>query len=787
MSGSELLLDDGEYIGPYRIVKILGRGGMGEVFLARDDRLKRCVAIKRIRNDSEMTPVLRQRLLREAQAVVNLDHPAIVRVHHLQEHAGDDCIVMEYVQGETLAEILRDGPLEQAFAVRVAKEVASGLAVAHEAGIIHRDLKAENVMITPSGAAKILDFGLAKPRVVGDDPSLTAEGFVVGTRRSMSPEQLRGAEVDERSDLFSLGVLLYEMLTGSSPFQGANAQAILCNMFRSGAPPRLVALLERLLAREPAARPQSAAEVVQELEAIATSLSPPAAPSSAETISDLPTDMIKRWEGEPSPAVSRPQPPAEKPRPLGNRRVLEIAVLLALVVLLGGTLLFRFPVHQKPVPVQSREPAGPKRPAIAAPRTTQAAPPPQAGTARLNASEEDLSKRDRATLDEIKQSLAKAETPPQPEKHLDQLNRIVERSPHSLEARILAIEMALASDQKNREKIYSNNAVTLLSQANLGPSDPGLLPSRFKVELATGRLESAKNTLSQFENLKPRDPRIPELRSRLAEAQGQIKKALAEQRKAVKRHRSWQNLLRLAKLEEQSGQVKEARGHLAQIRKSWPNNIYAPQRLAELELNQGNPEPAVGIYQNLIGRFPQQDNFTLPFYTNLGAAFVLLSRYDEAVKSFKEARTIKPDDIPTILNLADAELWQGGHTKEARELYRQVCKGLSDLDPSQVRPIDEMNKAQCLAHLDETQEAMGIAQKVVEQNPEDATMLQAAAMVYAIAHERKSLQYIDKAIKAGIQPSWFKVPSYDYFKEDPDFRRLVDGDAHNRSAEKVPQ
>jgi eukaryotic-like serine/threonine-protein kinase len=335
---------NGEHIGPHRIVRALGRGGMGEVFLARDDRLNRWVAIKRIRHDGD-TPNLRQRLLHEAHAVGGLRHPAIVLVYDLLEHEGDDCIVMEYVQGQTLAEALRGGPLDPALAVRLAAKIASGLAAAHEAGFLHRDLKAENVMVTPAKEVKILDFGLAKPiGLTADASSLTATGFVVGTRRSMSPEQARGCEVDERSDLYSLGILLYEMLTGSSPFQGAHSPATLTKLLRSSLPPRLVVLLERLLAQTPAARPQSAAEVTRELEAIAASLGPPGDFSSEETLSGLPTDAIRRWGGDTTPPLFPPVPaptPPERSRPPRRRRLLMIAVLSALVVLVAAAIGLR--------------------------------------------------------------------------------------------------------------------------------------------------------------------------------------------------------------------------------------------------------------------------------------------------------------------------------------------------------------------------------------------------------------------------------------------------------------
>jgi serine/threonine-protein kinase len=210
---------------------------MGEVFLAWDTRLRRRVAIKRVRSDRGIAAPSRQRLLREARAVAGLSHPAIVQVHDLIEDEAGDCIVLEYVKGETLAATLAGGALEPARAVRLTHEIAEGLAAAHAMGIVHRDLKPENVIVTPAGHAKILDFGLARlqTRTV-DDTQLTQDGMLLGTFHMMSPEQATCGELDERSDLFSLGIMMYEMLTGLSPFRGATPQETLRRVLSENPP-----------------------------------------------------------------------------------------------------------------------------------------------------------------------------------------------------------------------------------------------------------------------------------------------------------------------------------------------------------------------------------------------------------------------------------------------------------------------------------------------------------------------------------------------------------------------
>ncbi|HEX6864994.1 MAG TPA: serine/threonine-protein kinase, partial [Thermoanaerobaculia bacterium] len=213
-----------ERLGPYRLDRLLGRGGMGAVWRAWDERLERWVAVKQVRADVTLRHG-RERLWREARAVARLNHPSIVHVYDILEGPDGDWIVMELVLGKTVRRLLEE---EKAFpperAVRICREIAEGLAEAHAQGVLHRDLKTSNVIVAPSGRAKILDFGLAKAipredRPDNQDQTLSTPGLIMGTSYAMSPEQALGRALDERSDLFSLGSLLYEMLTGQAPFR----------------------------------------------------------------------------------------------------------------------------------------------------------------------------------------------------------------------------------------------------------------------------------------------------------------------------------------------------------------------------------------------------------------------------------------------------------------------------------------------------------------------------------------------------------------------------------------
>ncbi len=267
-----------ERIGPYRVTGRLGAGGMGEVYRARDERLGRWVAVKLIRPEVAGNDRARERFRREARAAAALNHPAIVQIHDLLEAPEGDALVLELVEGEPLENLLAAGPLEIALALRLGREIAEGLAEAHGQGIVHRDLKPANVMVTRSRHAKILDFGVAKSFYDSQaEANLSLDGAVVGTYRAMSPEQAKGQPVDHRSDLFSLGSLLYEMLTGHHPFQAQTPldwMTRICGFrppavatLRPEVPASVSDLVGRLLAKQPAERPASALEVADVLAA----------------------------------------------------------------------------------------------------------------------------------------------------------------------------------------------------------------------------------------------------------------------------------------------------------------------------------------------------------------------------------------------------------------------------------------------------------------------------------------------------------------------------------------
>jgi serine/threonine protein kinase/Tol biopolymer transport system component len=338
-----LALDPGTHLGPYEIQSALGVGGMGEVYMALDTRLDRAVAIKVLRAHLADDPHRRARFEREARLISQLNHPHICTLYDVGHDTGTEYLVVEYLQGQTLAERLRKGPLPLAQSLELAIQIAGALDAAHRQGIVHRDLKPANVMQTKSGA-KLLDFGIARMTMASPiaadraaGPTLTAEGTLLGTPHYMAPEQLEGRDADARSDVFAFGATLYEMLTGRRAFPGESPAKVAAAVLESEpppiattqglTPPALEHLVRTCLAKDPDERWQSASDVKRQLEWIAAS-----APSAAEP-------MIRE-----SPSGSRGR---------FRRNTAIVAILMALV--LGSLVAWALWKRQFPASVVGRE------------------------------------------------------------------------------------------------------------------------------------------------------------------------------------------------------------------------------------------------------------------------------------------------------------------------------------------------------------------------------------------------------------------------------------------------
>src|SRR5262247_187601 len=285
-------LGPGTRLGPYEIQSAIGAGGMGEVYKARDTRLDRTVAIKVLPSHVSDDPALRERFEREARTIAALNHPHICTLHDVGHQDGIDFLVLEHLEGQTLADRLAKGALPIDQALQLAIQIADALDKAHRVGIVHRDLKPSNIMLTKSGA-KLLDFGLAKvtPTAIaasglsmaptGVSP-VTMQGTILGTLQYMAPEQIEGQEADARTDIFAFGTVLYEMLTGRKAFEGKTQASLIASILEREppaltpiqplTPKALDRLVRKCLAKDPDDRWQSTSDLHDELRWIAEGL-----------------------------------------------------------------------------------------------------------------------------------------------------------------------------------------------------------------------------------------------------------------------------------------------------------------------------------------------------------------------------------------------------------------------------------------------------------------------------------------------------------------------------------
>jgi serine/threonine-protein kinase len=319
----------------YELVSHVARGGMAQVYLAKDLLLDRPVALKVLFPELSIDQAFVRRFRREAQAAANLTHPNIVSIYDWGEGARTYFIVMEYVDGRTLAQLIGEGPLEPARAASIAADVAGALAFAHRHGVIHRDVKPGNVLIDNSGQVKVTDFGIARAVGGGAQEGLTQTGAVMGTATYFSPEQAQGQPVDARSDIYSLGVVLYEMVTGRIPFAGDNPVAIAYKHVREdpvaptqvnqAVPPPLEAIVLQAMAKDPALRYQTAEELQSDLLRYVRGV---------PVLADPPPPTVMMPATRVEPAVA----PDELGEPRGRRPAVYIAVLVIMLAVLAGLL-----------------------------------------------------------------------------------------------------------------------------------------------------------------------------------------------------------------------------------------------------------------------------------------------------------------------------------------------------------------------------------------------------------------------------------------------------------------
>ena len=816
----------------YRLLRPLGRGGMGVVYLALDVELGREVAIKFLHHGRAVRPADEARFRREAQAAAALDHPNIGTVYEVGEHEGVRFLAMAFYKGTTLAQLLAGQPdrrLPVATAASIAGQLASALVAAHAAGIVHRDLKPENIMVLEDGRVKLLDFGLARRL---DAQALTEEGFAVGTAAYMAPEQLQGQRTGTAADLWALGVMLYEMLTGRKPFGGERAGMVhsilheepppLCEA-RPDAPSVLEGIVSHCLCKKPGDR-GPAAGVLSDLQAAGLW-------SSGSDAVHLPRRRTPRlwWVAgaavvlavaglaaflltrKPAPtvyvAVLKPEitgslSPEDQARVAAN---IQAALLRTIAALDGLAALDSNKVNAVKGPpaavaralaagevVTSRADCAGDLCNVSLQRLdgrdarvlgSEALPVPSSspklfadsvgaalrqiyGERRLRVARLGLDVQDedyRAFFDLKERTLREGAS----DGALTRLDALRKKAPAFLEVGSFEARVALRLYQDTGEPRYLERGLAVAKETlQTAPEsgDPAPLNALFHLNLAAGRLDDAEAVLTRLAEIDPAGSLLQ--RGLLAERRGRPAEALELMRAAVSLQPSWPNLLRLADAEYRQSHLDDARRHAEELLARSPGNVDGLRMLAQIELLR-NPERAVALLREVAKSDPGAASLT-----NLGVNLMLLRRYGEAEDSLRKALTLQPENLDPALNLADC-LMLLGRAAEARRLYARIAEVTSlpsvasDWHLSSVR-------AQALAHLGKTDQALEAIQQALRLSPDNGLVAYEAAVVYVVIGDRSSaLFHARRAAAQNVDPNWFAFPFFDPLRSDPGFERLA--------------
>lgn len=714
-----------EKIGPYRLIEPLGSGGMGTVWRAWDERLKRPVALKRILATAPEDAKLRERLRREAEAGARLNHPAIVHIYDILESEESDWIVMELVEGQTLHALLKEGPLDPQRVLRLGREIAEGLAEAHAQGFIHRDLKAPNVMTTHTGRAKILDFGVAK-QIQPDEQetTLSTPGFVVGTSYAMSPEQAMGLPLDARSDLFSLGSLLYEMVTGVAPFRAETTQATLarvCNFrqrpassIRPEISQEFSDLIDRLLEKEPVDRPASAAEVVAALGRIVAVQAPLAERPQIfrdEVDADNQETFLETPPAVPSvaaqPARSSEGAPSQESALYRTRRLRSAAGLALLLIgaIFVSLLLARNASLSDPYILY------------------------QEGQTYLSRYDK------KGNLDKAIESF---------------LRILAQDDRHAAAHAALAKAYWMKHLGESKDPIWLDHALVMARRAVVLDKHLAMAWSSLGlVEVTKSRMSNAEADFKQALLLEPLNADAWYGLGQVYESQKKIDDAEAAHRKAIGIRQDRMYYDELGSLYYRTGRPREAIRTFQKSIALAPDSFYGYRNLGVVYYSQGNLPEAATQFQKALQIQPDST-----LYGNLGTLYFSQGLYPQAMEAFEKALEM-PGGANSDLqwgNLGDACRWIPGKEKRAREVYLQGIQILREELASNPSDVTRRSRlALYLAKRGDRDEALAELKKLEQANDKDASVQYRMAVAYEAAGARdKALAALRRALREGF-------------------------------------
>ncbi len=708
----------GSRICQYEILEGLGGGAMGEVYKAKDLRLGRVVALKFLPADLTRDPSARRRFLHEAKAVALLDHPNVATIYEAGESEGGRVfLALAFCEGETLQKKLERGPLPLAEAVEIARQIARGLAAAHRRQIVHRDVKPANIVVLPDGTVKLLDFGLAK---MTGATSLTRLGSSPGTPAYKSPEQTRGDKVDPRSDVWALGVVLYEMATGRQPFGGEYEQAVIYAILNvpprplEGAeviPPELWAVIERALAKDPTARYATAEDLEEALARVSSKVEGP---------------------------VTLPWP--VQPRRTLRRRAVWIAAALVLLALGSALGVWKWRQWQ-----EHREHRWDFAPEVA----------------RLVKQGDELEWRG-----DTKRNLSNAEQAYRQALELDPGNPLIEAQ---LAALLCRLENQFPAPSRRQEiRRLTERAL------RLAPDKPMPWLARTKLLLLEGKPREAEQAAR--ETIK-RDSDFDRGYSMLGVAlidQGKLERGLAEIRHGVEVGEGFvrARLVLAAKLQDAS-RYDEAATELRKVLSYDRDHPTANENLGAIYLLNGRYLDAIPYFRKV---FDQTHDFRSA--NSLGIAYFNLNRMDEAIKAFERAYRLEFSPI-AARNLA--ECYEKIDRKADARTWYGLALASIDVRIARGDPRAELlnSRAFCAAKLGRYDEALANVQEARVLKPEQNSFLFRAAQICAMAGRREEVySYTRQAVQAGYSREDFRRDlAFRDFQNDPRFRSILESAA----------
>ena len=753
-------------LGPYQLERLLGQGGMGMVYEAYDQRLERRVAIKRMVAGSD-DPRRRERLRREARTTAQLAHPSIVQVFDLIEEDDSDWIVMELAPGTPLARRLASGLFDVDLALRYGQQIAEGLAAAHHLGIVHRDLKTENVMVLPDDRVKILDFGLAKRfdfLTETEEMSLSVTGEVMGTGRAMSPEQIRGLEVGPRSDLFSFGVLLYEVLSGVSPFRAQGLSATLqrvvthqpkpVNELVGDVPQELSDLVDRLLSKAPELRPASAREVAGELAHLAETRRFEARRSAVEDVrttagtATLTATALLPESGDVTDAESGRSYARIR---IGSRPSLRAVAIAASAALLTGLVIMVSTLRNGRPDAETSE----------------------LGTVSSRVADDPL-----RAYEETMQGLRRVDQPDSAERAIETFQRMIERDGDSAAAHA---GLARAYWVKGRaptagaDPVFFKQSLAVAQEAVR--LDAYLADARVSLGLAQLNQGHHDEGREQFETALGLDPANADAHyglGKLAEALGRPEEAETHHRQAVERGSSPMYHNALGSFLYKRGRYEEAEEAFQASLSLAPDNVHALRNLGAIYYSLGRLDQAAAKFQSALKIRP-----TASLYANLGTIFFSRGLYSKAAAAFEDALSTGGATNRYVywIYLADAYRQVPDKEDTARTSYLRAVQLLDEAlegAPDNVSLLSR--RALVRSRLGDTAEASNDLKRIRALGTgTDLYALFRLAVSEELCGEREpALAHLEKALRSGFSLAEVRnEPDLLELRSDPRFHHLL--------------